>query len=167
MRWTIILLLFSACAVAQKDAEPKLSESYAKAAIKTVIAVRNVSLVSDSLSSDELPDRQRVNNTLADAEVEAESQSENESLKQLKHFVGAHYMHIVSYQTKLTLLGLRGKIQVSDSDQAYDHSGLTQDDKCVDAWKDTLRVRDPKTPTACEDAIKFSSPEDEQHAPKR
>jgi hypothetical protein len=162
MRRTFAVLLFTACAVAQSGSKPKLTDSYAKAALKALIAVRNISVLEST--SPESPDRQRASDALADAEVEATSKSDKESFDKLKLFIAIHDLRLETCRSEQeTDRAMRnmsiaaGKIpDMKEVDiqvqKAFDDSGMTRDYKCIDAWKDALRARDPKAPAICEDA---------------
>ena len=160
MRWTLVFVLFATCAVGQTDTKPKLTQSYAKAAVKVLIAVRKISVLEST--SPESPDMQRVNVALADAELEATSKTDKKAFESLKLFVGIHDLSIETCRSEQekdrAMQRLTGKISdteqaIAEVQKAFDDSGMTRDYKCMEVWKDALRAREPKTPAICDAAI--------------
>lgn len=173
MKTAVLILLLSADVLAQgggkldagRYAAHKLTQSYAKAATKVLIAIQHVDALA---STSEAPDIQRVNDALSDAEVEATSDSDKQSFKKLNVFAQTFKVDAEDYRQALGAANAfeaakdSGVIERIDNmrkaaESAREESWLNRDYTCIDPWKNELQMLDATTPDSCLEAIRVSA----------
>ena len=138
MKRSLAVLLITTCAAAQSGDRPKLSARYAEAALRALAAIRN-----EQTAGSDSPEVTRAEAEIANARAQAVSQTDQHSLLTLRVFEIVH-------RTLLEQHNLISALYVPAGQKRTDESGLEEHGKCIAAWTDALRVRDPARPAVCD-----------------
>ena len=132
-------IAITAGASAQTSEKPKLSDDYAKAALKAVICIWNEHGVESAIN---------------DAEAASVSAVDEASLGRLKFFSVMHRLNAELFDATVEL-----KPAQTDEDlkRIERETGVERDRECVAAWKTALRAKESDTPKACDTPAKGKS----------
>jgi hypothetical protein len=145
-------LALMACAAAQKSNNPKiktdLSDEFAKAAIKYVVAVQNFELNATTDTTERA--ESRIESAKVDMEAAETTFGCDEKTASLKNGVACPE-HMTSFFLELQGLTYVTYVKIFHSDfKPEEKAQMDKSAACLNAWKNTLQRRDKTQPAACE-----------------